>query len=432
LISQIELVNTNSRNFGQMSNRLRIQESQSTILDISDSEAAELERLGRLLAGKSAYWGDDGESDETKEVEKSIIRCRKNPSGQYFVKVDNAIGAIKLFDRTLTVYPKIPMDHFVHIAKYSTGMPRVSNEKFALEVDDSFWEVIAHWFVNEMRGVVEKGLLMDYKERNDELRFVRGKVNLLRTTHNFLVGKMAVDCNFEEFDIDNPLNRLLRAAARRISGSSLIGDPDLKKEAARLARHLDGVGNLEQNDFTANTERRSQHYKAAIDLAKRVLGNTGTSINMGSKNAQTFLIPTYDLIEKGIRNILHEKINTVSPLGASLVVEGDFYFTVNPDLLIDKGRVTGDVKYKIADDKWNRADLGQATLFATAYKAKKAMIVTFADPEKPLSNQILRFPDLEIYRFIWNTNTQPQEQQDQLIFELRKLVDASNIETLVA
>jgi len=63
LISQIELVNTNSRNFGQMSNRLRIQESQSTILDISDSEAAELERLGRLLAGKSAYWGDDGESD---------------------------------------------------------------------------------------------------------------------------------------------------------------------------------------------------------------------------------------------------------------------------------------------------------------------------------------------------------------------------------
>ena len=60
------------------------------------------------------------------------------------------------------------------------------------------------------------------------------------------------------------------------------------------------------------------------------------------------------------------------------------------------------------------------------------MIVTFADPEKPLSNQMLRFPDLEIHRFIWNTNTQPQEQQDQLIFELRKLVDASNIDTLVA
>ena len=430
MINQIALANMSSKHFGLMSNNLLIQESQSTPLDISDSEAIELDRLGKLLASKAEYWGDDEENDEKQQVEKSIIRCRKHPSGQYFVTVDNAIGAIKLLDRTLTVEPKIPMEHFVHIAK--NGIPRVSTEDFALDDYDSFQEVVAHWFINELQEVVKKGLLVDYKERNDELLFVRGKVNLRKTTHNFLIGKMKVDCNFEEFDIDNPLNRLLRAAARRVSGSSLVSDPELKREAARLARHLDGVGNLERNDFRANTERRSQHYKAAIDLAKRVLNGIGTSINVGSRHAQTFLIPTPDIIENGLRKILHKEISSVSPKGAQRRVEGDIHFTVNPDLLIDNGQITGDVKYKIAEENWNRADVGQATMFATAYESRKAVIITFAEAIKPLSNQSLRFPNLEIRRLIWNTNTDPQTQQDQLISEIKKLITPTNMHILVA
>lgn len=413
-----------------MSENLQITESSETQLDISDLEATELERLGKLLVGTAGFWRDDEEGDGNKE--RSVIRCRKNPAGKYFVFISNAIGAIKLFDRTLTVEPKIPMKHFVHIAKYSTGVPRVASEKFALGDDDSFLEVVSHWFINSLKEVAEKGLLMDYKEHNDELMFVRGKVNLQKTTRNFLSGKIKVDCNFEEFDIDNPLNRLLRAAARRVAGSPQIVDPELKREAARLVRHLDGVGNLEPSDFKASVERRSRHYQAAIDLAKRVLSGIGTSIDIGSRYAQTFLIPTPDLVEDGIRKILREKISSVSPHGGSLRVDGDFYFTVNPDLLIADGQITGDVKYKIADEYWNRADLGQATMFATAYRSHKALIITFAAPEKPLPNQSLEFPDLEIRRLVWNTNIDPQEQQDQLIDEVRKLPLLSKIQGLVA
>lgn len=415
-----------------MSESLTITESSETPLDISDLEASELERLGKLLIGTAGFWRDDEESEGTQEKEKSVIRCRKNPAGKYFVFVRNAIGAIKLFDKTLTVVPKIPMQHFVYIAKHSTGLPRVVSEKLARAEDDSFLEVVSHWFINSLKEVVEKGLLMDYKERNDQLMFVRGKVNLQKTTRNFLSGKVEVDCEFEEFDIDNPLNRLLRAAARRVAGSSQIVDFELKREAARLVRHLDGVGNLERNDFGANIERRSQHYQAAIDLAKRVLSGIGTSINLGSRHAQTFLIPTPDLIEKGLRKILHQVISSVSPHGDSRRVDGDFYFTVNPDLLVAGGQITGDVKYKIADEHWNRSDLGQATMFATAYESKKALIITFAAAEKPLSNQSLRFPNLEISRLVWNTNTDPQEQQDQLISAVKKLITPSKIQTLVA
>ena len=56
-----------------MSNNLIIQESQSTPLDISDSEAIELERLGKLLASKAEYWGDEEENDEKQDVEKYSI-----------------------------------------------------------------------------------------------------------------------------------------------------------------------------------------------------------------------------------------------------------------------------------------------------------------------------------------------------------------------
>jgi len=413
-----------------MSENLKITESSTTQLDISDLEATELERLGKLLVGKDGSRRDEEESDGDKE--KSVIRCRKNPAGEYFVSISDRIGAIKLPNRTLVVEPKIPMKHFVHIAKHSIESPRVANEDLTLSQDNSFLNVISHWLVNSLNEVVEKGLLMDYKERNDELMLVRGKVNVQKTTRNFLSGKVKVDCNFEEFDIDNPLNRLLRAAARRVAGSTQIKDPDLKKEAARLVRHLDGVGNLERNDFRASIERRSRHYRDAIDLAKRVLSGIGTSIDIGSRYAQTFLIPTSDLIEAGLRKILHKEIYSVSPKGGSLLIQGDRVHTVKPDLLIDGGKITGDVKYKIGKDDWDSDDLGQATKFAAGYESNKALIITFAAPERPLSDWSLRFPKLEVRRLIWNTNTDPQKEQKRLIDEVKKLIPPSHIQSRVA
>jgi len=413
-----------------VSENLKITESRETKLDIDDDEAKELERIGKLLVGKHKFWADDEESDEDKE--KNVVRCRKTTAGEYIVSIKDNIGAIKLPNRILVVEPKIPMNHFVHIAKHSFESPRVASEDLTLSQDDSFLNVISYWLVNSLKEVVEKGLLMDYKERDDELMFVRGRVNVQKTTRNFLSGKAKVDCNFEEFDIDNPLNRLLREAARRVARSTQIDDPDLKKEAARLVRHLDGVGNLERTDFRASVERRSRHYRDAIDLAKRVLNGIGTSIDIGSKYAQTFLIPTYDLIEDGLRKILHKEIVSVSPQGGRRDIPGDPKHQIKPDLVFEDKKITGDVKYKIAKDDWNSGDLGQATKFAAGYEANKALIITFAVPEKPLPDSHLRFPKLEVRRLIWNTNTDPQKQQERLIDEVKKLIPEPVVQSRVA
>src|SRR5262245_18655753 len=89
----------------------------------------------------------------------------------------------------------------------------------------------------------------------------------------------------------------------------------------------------------------------------------------------TFLCPTPDAVEAGLRNALSERLGTrwsITKRGKTLT--GDFNRMLLPDLVFGTTDAV-DVKYKLdTDGQIRRADLNQVTTFATGYGIGRAAV----------------------------------------------------------
>jgi 5-methylcytosine-specific restriction enzyme subunit McrC len=282
----------------------------------------------------------------------------------------------------LTVHPKVPLDHFLYLLLASEGFPRFDKDAALAHPEASFWELVASWFVDAAERLLRLGLVKDYRESADVLPIARGRIRPIATARLYYAGRIAVDCEFDEFDLDNALNRLIKAAAVAVAGSPLL-ERGLRRRAARVVWMLHDVSDAHIPDLRVLPNLRAAHYREPVDFAKRVLLGQGVAPKESETAARTFLVRTPDLIEGGIRNIL---VNGLAEHWGLLVFAGV--------------PATGDVKYKLPK-KWDRGDLYQAVVFATGFKAKRACIVHFepGSAGQGSSLPVLKVGDLVVMPF---------------------------------
>ena len=90
---------------------------------------------------------------------------------------------------------------------------------------------------------------------------MRGTVQAMETANAYYQGRVSFSCLFDEFGLDSPMNRVLRAAAATVASAPIL-KPELRRRARRaLSRFMD-VGDLRPGDIHHLPERRSAHYEA--------------------------------------------------------------------------------------------------------------------------------------------------------------------------
>lgn len=411
-----------------MAEKCSLVESLPRRLVLTLDQADQLRDLGKQLRGKDRQFdnGTDASSDDAAESdEKRILTCQPvgGEENTYDVRALNVAGVVGLPGLDLHILPKIPMNHFVHIARYAVSRPRLSNEEVSIDSLEAFWELIAEWCISAVEKIVRDGLIADYHELSDDLSVVRGRVNVRKTAEHFVNGRLQANCTFEEFDHDNALNRVLRTAMRYIAAATWLCEGELKKRAARMNRALEGIGDLQKGDIYVQVDRRSRRYSEAIDLSLRVLGEMGADVDMGNKLGRTFLFYTPALIEQGLRKILSDSLAPLPVYKSSRLLSENPVFRVNPDLVFGNVLLTGDVKYKVAGDTWVRDDVAQATLFASAFGVQRAVIATFSI-EHLGSDLELEFYSLMLKRIVWEASphVDPLISQADFLFRMKKFI----------
>lgn len=416
-----------------MDNTILVHESEPKVVELTVEQADVLRKLGVELKGNVAFSpatdigtlseDTDGDSGVKEQSESSVITCTHIRDNKYQVKVANVVGAVALPGVSLHIEPKIHISHFAHLAKRAVSRHRSSSERVSVDSLDTFWELVATWCVTAVEKIYRAGLLADYREETDDLSVVRGRVNVRRTAEKFVYGQMAVNCTFDELDVDNSLNRVLRRAMSYVSSASWSQDVELKKRASRMDRAMEGVGILQYGDVAVKTDRRSRHYAEALDLSLRVLGPVGANVFAGAGVGRTFLIPTPGLMEEGLRAVLIDGLFPVEVKSGKKVLSQSPFFSVNPDLVLNGGVITGDVKYKIASREWVRSDVSQAALFATGYRASAALIATFSR-EPHLADSEMQLGNLLLKRFVWCADEEldPADVEADFVDRARKFV----------
>lgn len=397
-----------------------IRESSTAELDLDDEQARQLQMIGEELAKNTPKETLDPD-DETEEEVRQIVTCTRTLDGKTRVYVAGAVGAIQLAGAFIEVRPKIDLDHFVHLASHHFEIPRSSSLTARLDKNPTFWEVVAYWAVDETSRALRAGLVSDYVERTEELRYVRGRVRLVPTLRNLHLGKPQIVSEFEELDHNHALNRVLGAAMSLAATSPRLRDGEVQRQATQAATQLADVGPLVRSDLRVVTDRRTKRFATALELCKRILSLNGINLRQGTTNGRTFLVPTAALAEGAIRKIIAKSLGRTE-LGKSpkpLLVPGDKYFTVNPDLYYPDHVTTGDVKYKVAEEDWNRSDIAQALMFSNAYKTPKAFIATFGDAKDEIPDESLNFPDRTVRRILWHFGPDQTPEQAEESFTRR-------------
>jgi hypothetical protein len=396
----------------------RLTQTVPRVLDLSEGEANAVATAGKRLAGSGEYWGNVTDGDNT--MERSVIRCDRLALNRYRVTVTEAVGIVALPSVELIIRPKIAYSHFSYLLRRSPAFPRLDDQEGVAAESLDLWDLVATWFVAALERLLRHGLVANYEERREDLPYVRGMVYALETANAYYQGRVSFSCMFDEFGLDSPMNRVLRAATLTVASAPIL-KPELRSRARRALSRFADVGELRPGDIRHLADRRSAHYAMGLQLARHVLAATGRTITPGSTPAWTFLIRTPELIEEAIRSILGRALYQIIDVKKSGRQLKPSKLTLNPDLVFGSLAV-GDVKYSLFSSDWKRSHLYQAVAFATGYGVASAGVFGFtASGASPPELQV-GCVHLRAFTWLANEEVAPGIAEDKLVNQVRKWI----------
>lgn len=386
-----------------MLTEVTLEENQESSVRLSDQQVQALEGIGRRMAGSLNWWGSKSKTNTngsgSPDEQASVVSVGYRPNGTHLLKFRNVVGVVRLGDLQLQVVPKIPLSHFCHLMGRSEVAPRVDDSLTRVGSSRDLRELVCEWLLAEAERVVRLGLHRDYSEYEEELSEVRGSVQPVPTVLANLSGRVAVHCSYSELDEDAAINRLMKASCAALASDSTI-DANQRRRARRLVLAMGPVGVLRESDWRFQATRLHARYSRVLPLAKLVLASRGASMEAGNVVGTCFLVPTPGIVESGLRNILANALSPIDVRKRGLrLTEGGI--TLNPDLVVDGGRIVGDVKYKYFGGDWDRASFNQIVAFASGFEAERGFIVGFRHREDGLVPLPAAIGKIRVRKFAW-------------------------------
>jgi hypothetical protein len=401
-----------------------LRESKRESLVLSKESALRLIQLGEEFASQSV---EDEETDEeidgsSPSRRKSVIECFPDPYSdeKWMVTVRNHIGAIEVTGQLIVVEPKIPLKHFAHIAKFGIAKFKINDDRLSLGENSSFENLMATWFVSSCSRIIPKDMRSSYEERVEAVSFVRGRPLLMQSSLMWMTGNLSTECEFEEFDLNNSLNRMLKWGLHHVARIPTV-DLEVRAQASGLANLLTDVGEADDFDFYASVTRETVHYSEAIQLVQFLRRGEGRTLNSGLSDTTAFLQYTPSLIEEGIRALISNSLDGFKVVKDSVRLK---IGSANPDLVfryLDTVNV-GDVKYTINESGWSsfRGPAQQAVFFAAAFKTYKSIVVAFSSGQFPIETEIVGNHSVSLVRWNMDPEIPPEVSQNRFLQQLKE------------
>lgn len=135
------------------------------------------------------------------------------------------------------------------------GRKKVSVEDNPDDIPDLVAEILAHAVEERLYRNLSSG----FRQREDVLSRVRGRIDLLTTERHQLLARGKVACRFEELTIDTPRNRYVLAALEVIAG--VVRQPAISHHCRKLANALKrlGVSGIRPTRAEVSTDRFGRH-----------------------------------------------------------------------------------------------------------------------------------------------------------------------------
>ena len=346
------------------------------------------------------------------------------------LRPSSCIGVFRCGSLNAVIRPRIPIDRVMFLLGFSLGPSDWSIAPFGMTLDEDILEAIVPAFVRLTQDAIRRGLLQGYREEQDSLAVVRGRIHLARQINRRFGWQLPVEVTHDDFTEDIEENRLLKTAIHLLWRMP-IGSAEARRELGALRPAFNSVslgaygrGMVPEVRYT----RLNLRYRPAVELARLVIGSTLLEFEDGGTTGASLLVDMDQVFEGFVRRALRQELElteyewpTDADLGRSLQLEEAGQFRLAPGLTWWRGRqcvFVGDAKYKQADSGSQmtgsqHADIYRMLAFCTAADLSSGLLV-YADREVDEALHRIRHSSKTIEVASLDLTGQPQAILDQV------------------
>ncbi len=318
--------------------------------------------------------------NENKNIPSTLAQFIKENKKlhQYFdinfsgVQPKNYCGFISIDSENYFIVPKITdsgnqnLNIFIYMLLYGYDI-KLQNLDLINSTNTKFRiiELFIKFFADTLLNEFKKGVFKQYISLQENLKTLRGKYLIKNNFNNFY--NQNIYCEFDEFSMDNELNRFFLFAInifkRYSSYSNLYRCEAVLDEVALI--------NVNLKKLNIYFDRINSRFKHSFNLALMILQKLVPMAEKGAERNFAFLFDMAEVFEKFVGRIYQE-------IDSSAILQKQRNFgslVLKPDILTDSKIV--DTKYK----KLNRQedlsvqDKYQMFVYGTNFKVKDTMLL---------------------------------------------------------
>ncbi|MBA4766199.1 MAG: McrC family protein [Sphingomonadales bacterium] len=270
-------------------------------------------------------------------------------------------------------------------------------------------EVLIRAFADKLLAEVRRGLPRLYRQHEDDLPALRGRLDVTRQFTRNAVRPDRLACRFDQLDADTPLMRVMAAAVVYLGKHAR--SPATRRMLDELRHVLADIPLVPVNRLPwkeVRIDRTNRRWESLFRLAQLLLRRDWQATHHAARSPEgvTLLFPMNDLFEKYVAALLRKALAgsevEVVDQGGHRACLGMFTgehletgdtFRTRPDIMLRRG---GDI-LAIIDTKWKKlardlldrkhgvsqADVYQLMAYARLYPTRELMLLYPGVPGEP-------------------------------------------------
>ena len=301
-------------------------------------------------------------------------------SGGKFIQARNYVGVLQTKSGlTIEILPKIAdktkSDNrsravFIKMLKTLKNFPFKSSNLANLKTQNlPLLEIFISMFLCELEALVKKGIKSDYVALEENLNFLKGKLNINEQIKRNSIHKERFYVRYSEFLSDININRIIKTTLKFLYKKS--NSSKNQQKIRELLFIFDEVLECEDyKNFFAKLviNRQVKHYEQTLLWCKIFLFNNSFTPHKGDDLAFALLFDMNALFESYVGNFIKKSFpGTILQHSEKHLVEDPKSFKLRPDIFL-KGKFIADTKWKIVS---SRDDISQADLYQLYAYGKK-------------------------------------------------------------
>lgn len=299
--------------------------------------------------------------------------------GGKFIQARNYVGVLQTKSGlTIEILPKIADKTdtdkskaiFIKMLKTLKNFPFKSSNLASLKTQNlPLLEIFISMFLCELEALVKKGIKSDYVAQDENLNFLRGKLNINEQIKRNSIHKERFYVGYSEFLSDIKINRIIKTTLKFLYKKS--NSSKNQQKIRELLFIFDEVSECEDyKNFFAKLviNRQVKHYEQTLLWCKIFLLNNSFTPHKGDDLGFALLFDMNALFESYVGNFIKKSFpGTILQHSEKHLVENPKSFKLRPDIFLE-GNFIADTKWKIIS---SRDDISQADLYQLYAYGKK-------------------------------------------------------------